>query len=56
MLATLITQIIITGAGTEILRYFNRPNTLLFEEERKSTFSISTIFQTSLIILASSVS
>ena len=35
MLATLITQIIITGAGTEILRYFNRPNTLLFEEEEK---------------------
>ncbi|MAZ96849.1 MAG: sulfate transporter [Flavobacteriales bacterium] len=33
MAATLIIQFIITGAATEIVRYFNRPNTLLYEEE-----------------------
>ena len=33
MAATLVIQVIITGSGAEILRYFNRPNTLLFEEE-----------------------
>ena len=33
MAATLIVQFIITGATMEIVRYFNRPNTLLYEEE-----------------------
>lgn len=33
MAATLVVQFIITGATSEIIRYFNRPNTLLFEEE-----------------------
>ncbi len=33
MLATLVVQMLLTGATSEILRFFYRPNTLLFEEE-----------------------
>jgi len=33
MLTTLLVQFFLTGAGWDILRYFYRPNTLLFEEE-----------------------
>ena len=33
MLVTLVVQFIITGSGMDILRYFNRPNTLLYEED-----------------------
>ena len=47
MAATLVIQVIITGSGAEILRYFNRPNTLLFEEEKTSTSSTSITSQTS---------
>ena len=33
MLTTLLVQFFLTGAGWDIVRYFHRPNTLLFEEE-----------------------
>lgn len=33
MVATLFVQMLLTGATSEILRYFYRPNTLLYEEE-----------------------
>ena len=36
MAATLVVQFMITGSSTEILRYFNRPNTLLYEEEENT--------------------
>ena len=33
MITTLLVQFFLTGAGWDIVRYFYRPNTLLFEEE-----------------------
>jgi len=35
MLATFVVQVFITGSGIDILRYFYRPNTLLYEEDEQ---------------------
>ena len=35
MLATFVVQVFITGSGLDMLRYFYRPNTLLYEEDEQ---------------------